>query len=77
VLDEMRLAACPGGCVLITFFEPWLSPYGSHMSHFTRVPWINVLFSERTVMNVRSLFRSDGATRYEDVEGGLNRIDSR
>ena len=25
-------------------------------------------------MAVRSLYRSDGATRYEDVEGGLNRM---
>jgi SAM-dependent methyltransferase len=63
-----------GGTLLITFSPPWYAPYGSHMQFFTRMPWVNLLFSERTVMAVRSRFRSDGATRYEDVEGGLNRM---
>jgi len=63
-----------GGTLLITFSPPWYAPYGSHTRFFTRVPWVNLLFSERTVMAVRSRFRSDGATRYEDVEGGLNRM---
>ena len=44
------------------------------MVFFTKVPWVHVWFSERTVMRVRSRFRGDGATRYEDVEGGLNRM---
>jgi len=44
------------------------------MHFFTKVPWVNILFSEKTVMRVRSYFRSDGATRYEDVESGLNRM---
>jgi SAM-dependent methyltransferase len=74
ILSQMREATRPGGAVILAWAEPWLSPYGSHMSHFTRVPWVNVLFSERAVMGVRSRFRADGATRYEDVEGGLNRM---
>src|SRR6185295_9848751 len=48
--------------------------YGSHMQFFTRVPWVNLLFSERTVMNVRGRFRNDGAKRYQDVEAGLNQM---
>ena len=44
------------------------------MDGFTRLPWVSLLFHERTVMNVRSRYRSDGARRYEDVEGGLNRM---
>jgi hypothetical protein len=44
------------------------------MGAFTRMPWVNLLFSESTVMRVRSLFRDDGATRYEEVKGGLNRM---
>ncbi len=74
VLREMFEAARPGGRVLIVFSLPWYSPYGSHMHFFTRVPWVNIWFSESTVMRVRSRFRADGATRYEDVEGGLNRM---
>ena len=74
ILQQMASALRPGGEVLITFGPPWFSPYGSHMFFFTRVPWVNILFPERTVMRVRRQFRSDGATRYEEVEGGLNRM---
>ena len=73
-LQAMKAAVRSGGAVVISFAEPWLSPHGSHMVHFTKLPWANVLFSERTVMSVRSYFRDDGATRYEEVEGGLNRM---
>jgi SAM-dependent methyltransferase len=62
------------GKILLTFAEPWLSPRGSHMDNFCRVPYINVLFSEKTVMSVRSRFKDDGATRYEDIVSGLNRM---
>lgn len=74
VLEHMGELVRPGGRVIITFAEPWYSPYGSHMSFFTRVPWVNVLWSERTVMAVRESYRDDGARRYEDVPGGLNRM---
>ncbi len=62
------------GKVLITFGPPWYAPHGSHMGFFSKVPWVNVLFSEKTVMNVRSLYRNDGATRYEEVSSGLNKM---
>lgn len=64
----------PGGCVLVTFGPPWLAPYGAHMHFFTPVPWVHLLFSEKTIMSARAKFRNDGATRYEDVEGGLARM---
>jgi len=73
-LREMRRAARPGGIVIVSFAEPWYSPHGSHMNFFTEVPWVNLLFSEQSVMEARSRFRSDGARRYEEVEGGLNRM---
>ncbi|HET7231409.1 MAG TPA: class I SAM-dependent methyltransferase [Longimicrobium sp.] len=74
VLRAMRGALAPGGRVLVTFGPPWLAPSGSHMHFFTRVPWVNLLFSERTVMAVRARYRHDGARRYEEVESGLNRM---
>ncbi|MBL8227466.1 MAG: class I SAM-dependent methyltransferase [Bryobacterales bacterium] len=74
ILEQMRQHTRPGGHIVITFAEPWLSPRGAHVDNFTRLPWVNVFFSEKTVMKVRSLYRSDGARRYEDVEGGLNRM---
>jgi SAM-dependent methyltransferase len=74
ILRLMRAYLRPGGTLVITFAEPWFSPRGSHMDGFTRLPWVNLLFSERDVLAVRSLYRKDGARRYEDVEGGLNRM---
>jgi SAM-dependent methyltransferase len=73
-LRAMREAVRPGGLVVVTFAEPWLSHSGAHMVFFTKVPWVNVWFSERTVLRVRSRFRDDGATRYEEIRGGLNRM---
>ncbi len=74
VLRQMASAVRPGGVLLITFGPPWLAPYGAHMFFFTSVPWVNLVFSERAVMRVRSRFRADAAERYEDVEGGLNKM---
>lgn len=74
VLAEMRAALAPGGRLLVTFGPPWLAPSGSHMHFFTRVPWVHLLFPERTVMAVRARYRADGARRYEEVESGLNRM---
>lgn len=74
VLDAMLEAVRPGGVILITFGPPWFSPRGSHMQHFCPLPWINILFPEPAVMTVRSCYCNDGATRYEEVESGLNKM---
>ena len=73
-LRRWREWLTPGGRVLIGFGPLWLSPMGSHMGMFTSLPWVNVLFPERTVLRVRSDYRSDGATRYEEITGGLNKM---
>lgn len=64
----------PGGEIIISWAEPWYSPYGSHCSGYTGLPWTNLFLRERRVMKIRSRYRNDGAMRYEDVEGGLNRM---
>ncbi len=74
IVCEMRRHVRPGGLVIISFAEPWLSPRGSHCDHFTRLPWVNCLFPEKAVLEVRARYKQDGARRYEDVEGGLNRM---
>src|SRR5262249_35240629 len=75
VLTLMRERLKPDGLLVIAFAEPWFSPRGHHMSDFTRLPWVNVLFREADVMTVRASYHPDGATRYEDVEGGLKSHD--
>ena len=74
ILEEMIRALHPDGLILLTFGPPWFAPWGSHMGYFLKVPWVNLLFPEATVMRLRSRYRSDDAQRYEEVEGGLNRM---
>lgn len=73
-LRNMRRAAAKDGSVIISFAEPWYSPFGSHMNFFCRVPWMNLWWSEKTLLRVRARYRNDGASRFEEVEGGLNRM---
>lgn len=72
ILKLMGSMLNEGGRLLITFGPPWYAPYGSHMNFFCKVPWINLLFSEQTVMNVRSQYRNDNAQQYTEVDAGLN-----
>jgi len=74
VLKHWRFLLKPEGKVYLSFGPPWYHPYGAHMHFFTRIPWIHLWCPERFVMVWRSRYRADGAKRYEDVEGGLNRM---
>jgi SAM-dependent methyltransferase len=80
-LEKMRRQLRPGGVILLAFAEPWWSPYGSHFQGYAKLPgtnlpfpWLNVLFSERALLTLRSVFRQDHPARIEDVDGGLNRM---
>lgn len=73
-VSEMLSVLKPDGKLFVTFGPLWFSPRGSHMGFFTNIPWVNILFSEKTVMKVRANFRDDGAKKYEEVESGLNRM---
>lgn len=74
MLRDMRSALTATGRIVVTFCPTWFAPYGAHMHFFTKVPWVHLLFPERTVLAVRARFINDGAMRYEDVTGGLNRM---
>ena len=77
ILADMKAALAPSGLLIITFGPPWYHPHGAHMYHFTSVPWVHLLFPERTVLKVRARYHDDGARRYEDVQGGLGRMSLR
>lgn len=64
----------PSGTVFLVFAPVWLHPYGAHMYYFTWVPWVHLLFPEKTVLQVRDRFHFDNAHRYEDIDMGLNRM---
>jgi SAM-dependent methyltransferase len=74
MLAQMNALLTPGGRLRISFGPPWGNPYGSHMRYFCPVPWIHLFFTEWAVMTVRSRYRDDGALRYSEVDGGLNRM---
>ena len=80
-LNLMASLVRQDGQILLTFACPWFSPNGSHVNGFTRIPgtdiafpWLNLLVPEPAMMRLRSRYRSDGASRYEEVTGGLNRM---
>jgi SAM-dependent methyltransferase len=67
VLASMQSALDPKGKIFITFAPPWYAPWGGHMGFFCRLPWVQILFPEQTVIEARSRFRSDNATSYRDL----------
>jgi SAM-dependent methyltransferase len=62
----------PGGAVVSSFGPTWYHPYGGHL--FSVSPWAHLVFSESALIRWRSDIRSDGATRFSEVAGGLNRM---
>lgn len=71
-LRTMRGLLREGGRVFIVFGPPWRHPLGGHL--FSVFPWAHLLFSERALIRWRSDFKTDGATRFGEVEGGLNQM---
>jgi SAM-dependent methyltransferase len=70
VLEVMSGLLKPGAAVLASFGPTWLHPYGGHL--FSVFPWSHLVFTEQALIRWRSDFKSDGATRFSEVEGGLN-----
>lgn len=73
ILKECQRVLKSDGRIYLTS-GVWAHPWGAHMNFFTKVPWVQFLFSESTIMNVRSHYRNDGAKKFAEVEGGLNKI---
>jgi SAM-dependent methyltransferase len=76
-LCEMARYLKPDGTVYISFGPPWWHPYGAHLNFMTKLPWPHVVFSEELLIKARSKYKKDGAQRFEEVEGGLNRMSIR
>lgn len=72
VLRQMSGLLKPDGRVLASFGPTWLHPYGGHL--FSVFPWSHLLFTEAAQIRWRADFKTDGATRFSEVEGGLNQI---
>jgi SAM-dependent methyltransferase len=72
VLVAMDRMLAPDGIVLAAFGPTWYHPLGGHL--FSPFPWAHLVLPERALMRWRSTFKSDGATRFSEVEGGLNQM---
>jgi SAM-dependent methyltransferase len=72
VLDRMGQLLKDTGYVLVEFGSTWYHPLGGHL--FSVFPWAHLLFTERALIRWRSDFKSDGATRFGEVAGGLNQM---
>ena len=72
ILKQMRRALKDDGRVHVSFGPPWYHPLGGHL--FSIFPWAHLAFTESALIRWRSDFKSDGATRFGEVEGGLNQM---
>jgi SAM-dependent methyltransferase len=62
----------PAGEVVVSFGPTWYHPLGGHL--FSVFPWAHLIFSEKALIRWRSTFKTDGATRFSEVAGGLNQM---
>lgn len=72
ILSDMWELLKPGGCLVASFGPTWYHPLGGHL--FSVFPWAHLIFSEKALIRWRNDIRDDGAERFEDVAGGLNRM---
>ena len=72
VLNVMEAILKPEGEVVASFGPTWYHPLGGHL--FSVFPWAHLFFSEPALLQWRSGFKEDGATRFSEVEGGLNQM---
>jgi hypothetical protein len=72
ILQLMRGLVKDDGKAIIEFGPPWYHPLGGHI--FSVLPWAHLLFSEKCLLRWRADFKTDGATRFTEIEGGLNQM---
>jgi len=74
VMAEIFRVLKKDGVLLVTFGPPWFSPRGGHMMFLNPPPWFHLIFSERTIFNVRARYRSDGLRGWSEGYCGLNKM---
>jgi len=60
------------GSLIVSFGYTWYHPLGGHL--FSVFPWAHLIFTEAALIRWRSDFKTDGATRFGEVAGGLNQM---
>lgn len=72
VLRAMKRILKPDGYIYAAFGPTWYHPYGGHL--FSLMPWAHLIFTEKAIFRWRSDFKKDGATKFAEIEGGLNKL---
>jgi len=72
VLSVMASLLKPHGEVIASFGPTWYHPLGGHL--FSVFPWAHLIFNEKALIRWRSEFKTDGATKFGEVAGGLNQM---
>ena len=72
ILRIMRRLLKDQGSVIAVFGPTWYHPLGGHL--FSVFPWAHLVFTESSLIRWRSEFKTDGAARFGEVEGGLNQM---
>ncbi len=72
ILETMSHLLKPEGYIFTSFGPTWLHPYGGHL--FSVFPWSHLIFTEKAQIQWRTDFKTDGATKFSEVDGGLNQL---
>jgi SAM-dependent methyltransferase len=67
ILAQAHKALKPGGQFFVTFGPSWWHPFGEHNMFMIRMPWAHVIFSERTILRVRQLYRPNKPATWSEV----------
>jgi len=72
IFSLMRKSLRPGGEILTSFGPTWYHPLGGHL--FSVFPWAHLISTEKVLIRWRTDFKTDGARKFSEVQGGLNQI---